>query len=443
MEPIIFYGDELLNHFNTKNIRNFYLRQNIPNFVNNIQHFTGEPQLDSSMFKYFRAPLEFKTFGEFRPGKQGLIIIGFHGGHSPLKFELLDAWFNSDPNRLAAFNDPNCRIVLDYCLEGFTVDFFPAIWDWVHKNNLDNRIIYISGATNVDMLYQLWCAKMKKAPNMLTAWYGFFTNWLTSEDTMVVQVDGQPAALSLNVPQAHWEEGAPRYMCLNRRPHHHRILTTVMLEEANLIDSGCVSLPKEFSESDVNWDPVHWDLKTQWEIVKGRENGWIDHLQPAFERLLTKLPLIADKEDFGTNYALDLNLDFYKKFPVNLVTETLYYDWGAFTSEKIWKPMVAGQIFVVMASPYYLDGLRELGFRTFDPYIDESYDHIVNPIERAIAVANAIGKICSLSNDEFKALLEKCRPIIEHNRSLVLGRESMIKIATTKVVRAIEYSWLY
>lgn len=105
--------------------------------------------------------------------------------------------------------------------------------------------------------------------------------------------------------------------------------------------------------------------------------------------------------------------------------------------------MVAGQIFVVMASPYYLDGLRELGFRTFDPYIDESYDHIVNPIERAIAVANAIGKICSLSNDEFKALLEKCRPIIEHNRSLVLGRESMIKIATTKVVRAIEYSWLY
>mgnify|MGYP000977302711 CR=1 FL=1 len=54
MESIIFYGDEILDLTNNK-LRNQYLRQHIENTVNSVTHFTGEPQIDSSAFKYLVA----------------------------------------------------------------------------------------------------------------------------------------------------------------------------------------------------------------------------------------------------------------------------------------------------------------------------------------------------------------------------------------------------
>jgi hypothetical protein len=279
---------------------------------------------------------------------------------------------------------------------------------------------------------------------MHTAWYGFFTNWLSTPENIVVKIDGNYRYLTDDMPFAHWEKGTPRYMCLNRRPHQHRILMTTLLEHNNLLDKGSVSLPMSFFEAEVAWDHEQWDLPYQWTLMKNRENGKLEYLDNSFYNLHNnKLPLIADTEDFGTNHAMDLNVDFYQQYPINLVTETLFYTLSAFTSEKIWKPMVAGQLFVVMASPYYLQGLRDLGFRTFEPYINEDYDHITDNVHRAEAVAQTMKEICSLSDDEFIQLLAKCKPILEHNRRIVMGKETLVRLASMKVVRAIEYSWLY
>ena len=176
-------------------------------------------------------------------------------------------------------------------------------------------------------------------------------------------------------------------------------------------------------------------------MLQNQENGMLDYLNDSFSKLCGKLPLIADTEDFGTNHAMDLNVDFYQQYPINVVTETLFFTWSAFTSEKIWKPMVAGQIFIVMASPYYLQGLQQLGFKTFGPYVDESYDQITNHVERAEAVAETIKEICSLSDDKFIELLEKCRPIVEHNRRIVMSKEALTRLASTQTVSAIEGSW--
>lgn len=442
MDPIIFYGDEILDLSNQK-LRNQYLRQHIKNSSKETQ-FTGEPQLDSSVFKYFQTPPEFRPFSEYEPGRQSLVAIGLHGGHNILKLQLITEWFLSDPNRKLAWEDPACRIVIDYSQEGFTTDFFPYLWDWIYENNLDYRVIYINGATNVDTLYQLWCAKFKKHPNMHTAWYGFFTNWLSTPENIIIKINNEYKYLTADMPMAEWKPGTPRYMCLNRRPHHHRILTTTLLEYNNIVDYGAVSMPMSFSEPEVAWDIEHWDLPYQWTLIKHKENGKLEYLDNAFYTLHNnKLPLIADTEDFGTNHAMDLNVDFYRQYPVNLVTETLYFTWSAFTSEKIWKPMVVGQIFVVMASPYYLQGLRDLGFRTFEPYVDESYDHITDHVHRAEAVAETMKSLCLLSDDEFQKLLEKCKPILEHNRRLVMGKDVLTKIASMRAVRAIECSWLY
>ena len=58
----------------------------------------------------------------------------------------------------------------------------------------------------------------------------------------------------------------------------------------------------------------------------------------------------------------------------SLVSETNVNDTDVFMTEKIWKPIIAQHVFVVHGNYLYLQKLREMGFKTFNTYFDESYD---------------------------------------------------------------------
>ena len=66
----------------------------------------------------------------------------------------------------------------------------------------------------------------------------------------------------------------------------------------------------------------------------------------------------------------------------NLVSETNDNNTDVFMTEKIWKPIIAQQVFIVHGNHLYLQKLRELGFKTFNSYFDESYDLESDPDER-------------------------------------------------------------
>lgn len=44
--------------------------------------------------------------------------------------------------------------------------------------------------------------------------------------------------------------------------------------------------------------------------------------------------------------------------------------------------MIQYHPFIVYGSPFTLKSLRELGFKTFSPFIDESYDETISPFRR-------------------------------------------------------------
>jgi len=66
----------------------------------------------------------------------------------------------------------------------------------------------------------------------------------------------------------------------------------------------------------------------------------------------------------------------------NLVSETNDNNHDVFITEKLWKPIIAQQIFVIHGNLGYLKKLREMGFRTFDSVFDESYDLETDPARR-------------------------------------------------------------
>ena len=102
----------------------------------------------------------------------------------------------------------------------------------------------------------------------------------------------------------------------------------------------------------------------------------------------------------------------------NIILET-HFDadgsGGAFLTEKTFKAIKHGQPFVVVGCPGSLAALRELGYRTFDHAVDNSYDTIQNNTERWIAVRSAIAQ---LKSQDLHAWFESCRSDVEHNQQL-------------------------
>ncbi len=78
----------------------------------------------------------------------------------------------------------------------------------------------------------------------------------------------------------------------------------------------------------------------------------------------------------------------------SLVTETVFDYPHSFRTEKIWKPVAIGHPFVVVANHGYYRDLRNLGFKTFDPLIDESFDLVEDNGQRLERLAQQVEWLC-------------------------------------------------
>jgi len=108
-------------------------------------------------------------------------------------------------------------------------------------------------------------------------------------------------------------------------------------------------------------------------------------------------------------------LDFARDSYINLVTETDISQYFLFLTEKTFKCMVWKQPFIIWGNPYTLKKLHELGYKTFHPWIDESYDNITDIKSRLKAICQETERICKMDLEEVHNLYQELIPIIEHN----------------------------
>jgi len=69
-----------------------------------------------------------------------------------------------------------------------------------------------------------------------------------------------------------------------------------------------------------------------------------------------------------------------------------------------------------------LTAVRLLGYKTFSPYIDETYDTIKDDEKRMYAVLNETKRLSQLSNKDRSEFLAGCREIVEYNHNLFLAK---------------------
>ena len=93
---------------------------------------------------------------------------------------------------------------------------------------------------------------------------------------------------------------------------------------------------------------------------------WNDHL-----------PIVLDsKGKLGFRTTDTFKKELFLDTCIHIVTETSFEENELFLSEKIIKPIVMYQPFIVLGPMGYLKRLKGYGFKTFSDFWDESYDEI-------------------------------------------------------------------
>jgi hypothetical protein len=117
----------------------------------------------------------------------------------------------------------------------------------------------------------------------------------------------------------------------------------------------------------------------------------------------------------------------YKNSYFNITTETEFDTTEIHVTEKSFKPFVAFQFPLILASPGHIHEIRKrYDFDWFDDVIDHSYDNIQNNRDRIFAFANEIKRI----NDNKNFFIEfyknnKQRFIMNNLKSMEYAKSSL------------------
>lgn len=223
-----------------------------------------------------------------------------------------------------------------------------------------------------------------------------------------------------------WEDSRDKirdkyFLCYNRLPKPHRVTTVLSLYKNGNLDKGFVSFPSHGMSS---WDVVEnkedYLMRRHFRYFL-QNDDILEECEKYSVNLLKKLPLKLDKSDFTICHSVGINnirhyLDSYFTICTESHCENREESGNALAfTEKTLKPITNLHPFIHVSNAGTLSKLKECGFKTFHPFIDESYDDIDNTGERFLAIEKEINKLCSKPIEEIHEWYWSIEDILKHN----------------------------
>jgi hypothetical protein len=183
-----------------------------------------------------------------------------------------------------------------------------------------------------------------------------------------------------------------KFLFLNGAHRQHRQQLWELLEQHNVLDAGIKSyLGYTNFKNGENRIPVT-TLDSQYECP------WVDPVAALGSKEYNNFCSNFFKAGYIECYITPVQyIDTY----FTVVTESIVEDTGRFASEKTYKPLLSGHPIIAVSTPGHLEYLRKLGFQTWSPWIDESYDLEPNIDKRIGMIANEIKRLCHSDLDQF------------------------------------------
>jgi len=149
-----------------------------------------------------------------------------------------------------------------------------------------------------------------------------------------------------------------------------------------------------------------------------------ENLRSATEQFLNSAPYVSDElTQAERNNPANFVAKYFTNSYCHIVLETHFdadQSGGTFLTEKTFKPIKHAQMFFVVGPPGSLQLLRDMGYRTFDHVLDNSYDLELNNTHRWRKLCHAIVQ----AQRNLPDLFARARLDIEHNQQLFLAAKT-------------------
>jgi hypothetical protein len=221
------------------------------------------------------------------------------------------------------------------------------------------------------------------------------------------------------------EEITGKYVCLSSRQKPERMATHLLMEHYQLIDDHEVSFGNiKLFEEDTDFTETMFA-----KLCKKYPN-----YETVFRQGMTtiKLPQTKQgddwrgwvvKDDTDNIVRVDYNMPcmrpelFFENADFNLVMETVTDDDTLAFTEKTWRCIANGvPFFVVTSSGALKKFYQKYGFQSQEPWIDESYDNISDPVTRIDTILVQIRKL--LWKDDYQDWITGLRKTADINRKI-------------------------
>ena len=210
-----------------------------------------------------------------------------------------------------------------------------------------------------------------------------------------------------------FERKTKKYTCLNRVHKQYRKEFVYNLWKDGLTEDAYVSYGNVVNkDTSDDFAIVNDDFIKP--INKQSEN--IEYISNDFDQVL---PMSADNLNTDNHNDHSLSVDYlFTDSYWNIVMETyLNATGGVFLTEKTFKPIKYGQPFVILGTTDSLQHLQEQGYKTFSPWIDESYDQEQDVRFRWYAIMEITRKIANTSLEDLHRQHTEMTSVILHNQA--------------------------
>ena len=197
------------------------------------------------------------------------------------------------------------------------------------------------------------------------------------------------------------------------RPTWHRlgIVSHLLCVHPELSEIGCLG------------DLTHPDKRKQFELAelwKHDAQSLIKFAQisAGFPYKHAEVDLYAPASTLTDGYVKQTER-VYKNFLIDMVSESFTLGDCFFITDKTVRPMLLKKPFITFASKHHLAYLKQMGFKTFQEFWHEGYDH-ADGVNRYQQILQLIDWIAQQPMDALVDMYQRMQPILDHNYNLLL-----------------------
>lgn len=311
------------------------------------------------------------------------------------------------------------QIYFDNMWEGHVLTPVNEIHKFIYDLNLNPKnCFFFTGGLQAQHLYDDYCKQYSITPDrQINIRTTNLWEYLTRK------------SCEISNPSFKIENRDKTFLCFNRMNRKHRTALLGMLHSKNLVDKSYYSF----------FVPAYGKTKTLQDMLTFLRS----HINPQLHSDITdsllniypQLPLKINT-NFQTeniNYVKADDQYYFESSYFSLVTETFFFSGtfdgihtdenSVFFSEKIFKPIICKHPFILVSRPHSLTYLKKMGYKTFHPYIDETYDEIENDEQRLIAIVNEVERLSKQTDNEWIEWLTNIQDIVEHNYNIIMNKD--------------------